>query len=228
MRSRRSCAPTGRGRAAPPSRACCAVKARFCPVAPAKRTMPRHPSWAKRRPSAPAAATGMASPRKTHSLCRRNDGDARCVKRPNLYQVAERMTHERVGFVMPGLVPGIHAAERSDRLRYCPYGRICFSIVKDGGTAWIAGTSPAMTESRRRGPHPRDLVLARLRAKARPPRLPPSETVAGRSAVAPLSPEAAMRHGIASGSFSAETTAPRQTSAASMSPASDAGASFGA
>ena len=27
-----------------------------------------------------------------------------------LYQVAERMTHERVGFFMPGLVPGIHAA----------------------------------------------------------------------------------------------------------------------
>jgi len=47
---------------------------------------------------------------------------------------------------MPGLVPGIHAAERSDRLCYCAYGRIDLPAAEEGGSTWMAGTSPAMTE----------------------------------------------------------------------------------
>jgi hypothetical protein len=68
------------------------------------------------------------------------------------------MIDVRVGFVMPGLVPGIHAAERSHSQMCGVHDRIDFAPVEDGGQTWMAGTSPARTAIRRLEPYRRNLI----------------------------------------------------------------------
>jgi hypothetical protein len=82
------------------------------------------------------------------------------------------MTHGASAAVMPALVAGIHAVERVRRLRPCTTIRMRNQRRDPGGMAWMAGTSPATTESDVIGYSLRELVLV-PHWKADPPGMKP-------------------------------------------------------